>query len=523
MEHLPRPTNVDLQAIETIAYLLLLYELVRDLKLRANPQSAQNELLLWCDTMCCPISPKDAKDRALKLMRKTYEEASHVLVLDATLRPYKTGDQNAETICTRIFLSRWMRRLWTLQEGALPAESKLWFQFLDKAINLNPLWQSVLHTFQNKIGHRGISSEIMNRLRGFMTFFHGPLDEPQETGADLALVDAAIQHRSVSVPTDEPLLIGNLLNLDANWILNGSEDSRVYRMWSAMPAARRGIPKNIVFRLGPRLKREGYRWAPSTLLYYEITNGILQTMRESEDNQGLPTCRGLQVSLAGYTLSWPDRPRGLPSNPWNIIQDKGMFYMKDEQGVWYLVHQRKSCTSPAIDGDFLSNNNLCDVIRSKDDLRILHLQTDFQVRTGHLQSTSLLVKLVEAEDGINFVKSYMHLSVGPVQSNSKVMFEAAYRCAKQLADTEPARKLAALNDEAVDMGHPEYKTLFDSLEPEILRITMLEVNKLGLAAASQSAGNNPSMLLGAITALIYIGHYAITETVHQSAQRWCVD
>ena len=90
------------------------------------------DTFLWCDTLCCPTGPPDAKNRSLEQMKPVYEQASAVLVLDASLQCYDSKAMCLEEICFRIISCGWMRRFWTLQEGALPAkENRLYFQFRD--------------------------------------------------------------------------------------------------------------------------------------------------------------------------------------------------------------------------------------------------------------------------------------------------------------------------------------------------------------------------------------------------------
>jgi len=114
----------------------------------------------------------------------------------------------------------------------------------------------------------------------------------------------------------------------------------------------------------------------------------------------------------------------------------------------------------------------------------MHLETAFQAgKDGNQQmSTSLLVKIIGKTEGIDYVQSYMYVHVGLLQSVSRGMFEAAYQCAPQLAESEPVHQLAARACDR-NMDDPEYKTLFDTLQPEILRIAMLEGNEAALAAA----------------------------------------
>lgn len=214
----------------------------------------------------------------------------------------------------------------------------------------------------------------------------------------------------------------------------------------------------------------------------------------------------------------------MPSNPWGIVQNPNTIYLRNEHGAWYNLSRRISKTSPP-NGDFLSNDNLSDIVRGNDDLRIVHLETDFQARSDGAQQTSisLLVKFIEENDGVKYVQSYMHLHVALLEVSRQGMFEAAHRCAKQLAETEPARKLAAISDGAVDMENLEYKTIFDELQPEILRIALMKENEPALAAVGLVSGANPSMLFGAFIGMIFIGHYGITGEVSQETQRWCVD
>ena len=217
--------------------------------------------------------------------------------------------------------------------------------------------------FSNKITHSGLASEIIGRIKPFMTIF--PIT-PGDSETVLSIIEKALRDRSVSVSADEPLLTGNLLALNVEKILDGPAESCVHRMWSFMPSARRSIPKDILFRLGPRLKEEGFRWAPSTML--DIHEGRLSELESKRDgdNQGIPTPRDLQVSLCGYKLLSPPRPKGLPANPWNIIKDKDFVYMREEDGVSYIVHRWVSSASSS-GGDFLFGDNLCDIVHRDED------------------------------------------------------------------------------------------------------------------------------------------------------------
>ena len=86
-------------------------------------------------------------------------------------------------------------------------------------------WQKVLKIHNSKdLGRQGLTATIISSIRSF-DYFH------QQSGndavADLATIEAALQHRSVSVASDEPLLIGTLLDLNVAKILDGPEKTRI--------------------------------------------------------------------------------------------------------------------------------------------------------------------------------------------------------------------------------------------------------------------------------------------------------
>lgn len=502
--------------------LLRLSHITQRLRAKWSPNNPQTQLLFWCDTLCCPVAPGNAKNRVLAQMKSIYERAACVLVLDASIQLYESEAMSPEETCARIVASGWMRRLWTLQEGGLPVEKRrLWFQFRDQALNFHPLWQQMLKVFNNDMSRRGLVANILLRMRVFTTFFHR---NSNESCADLATVDVALQHRSVSVSSDEPLLVGTLLGLDVAGILNGSDETRIHRMWSTMSAAVCGVPKDILFRLGPRLREEGYRWAPSSMLYHEDSNAILQTMRKG-DNQGTLTQHGLMVRLPGCYMSFPKRPSGLPADPWGLVLDERTFYMRDDQACWYLVRRRW----PSAEGDFLSKEKFSDVMRSHTNLWVTHLETDFQARSDGLQHpfqqtrTALLTKFIQESHEVKYVQSYMHIQMGLSRKSSCEMFEAAYRCAQKLAESAPAQNLADMSKDGINLESPEYKAVFDALQSEIYRIAASGENDLAMTIARQISGKDDGVLFGAIMRMMFIGHYAIMGAKTPDNQQWCVD
>ena len=116
------------------------------------------EVLLWCDTLCCPAEAGEAKSIALKQMKRTYLEACCVLVLENSLRTFDVREAGNNEIAIRIATSGWMRRLWTFQEAALSLEnSRLWFCFKESFINIQTLLLAIFAEF-SILSHRGLQS-----------------------------------------------------------------------------------------------------------------------------------------------------------------------------------------------------------------------------------------------------------------------------------------------------------------------------------------------------------------------------
>ncbi|MCJ1451181.1 hypothetical protein MMC28_001516 [Mycoblastus sanguinarius] len=496
-----------------------LYQLNRKLSAVANPRGY--ELLLWCDTLCCPLRPTEAKNLALTQMKRTYLEATRVLVLDSSLRLCNSEKMDAEEICMRLLSSGWIRRLWTLQEGVLPAENqRLWFQFEDGPINIHILMGKLIEISERSIGRKGLANNILTRIGHFAAFSHS---SPEEGITDLGSIEASLQHRSVSVRSDEPLLIGNLLNLDVAEILNGPEYSRIHRMWFLISSSLRGIPDAIIFRVGPRLDEVGFRWAPATLLHNVSGNSRLYTPRES-NRRGLLTERGLLLRLTGYHLSMPLRPARLPSNPWNINEQgqSNMLYSRDADGNWYLFSRRL----PEDQDDFPSTKPLRSIIHEASNLWIIPEKTDFtdsaaQPKDAQQATKGLLVELVREEKEVYYVTSKLHLKIGFVGKSTGVLHEAAYQAAQQVPQTLPAQKYASHERKEAEMGSLEYEANLQALRSDIDGIAKgADRNVLAIAQQHSTHGSG---LFTELIAMMFVGEYGCVGQKTLDSQQWCFD
>ena len=487
-----------------------LKQLIRTLVSTSNGNEESPEALLWVDTLCCPVAPEGAKKRALTEMKRTYQQATYVLVIESTLQASETV--TLEEIWARISLSGWMRRLWTLQEGALPArDRRLWFQFRDKAVNFDSLWQALRRMHHSGFRQWGLASEFITRM---MTFTAWSPRSSRDGGPDLAIIDEALQFRSVSLPSDEPLLLGNLLDLDVRKILDGAEDTRMHRMWSLMPSALGGIPKGILLRLGPRLKEDGYRWAPATMINSDKSNKMLSAQLGGYD-QGKPTGRGLLVQLAGFKISMVERPEGLPRNLWKLDPlEIQTLYMRNNEGLWYLIWRRM----PGVEGDFLSSNRLEDFLQSNVDVWVAHAEPGSQILANGQASTAIMVSLVEDSDDVMYVRSEMHLNVLPVTHSLQRLMATAYQCAREMIDDPVIVQLRSLSYENVEMADPACKAFYDAIGPKIRRM----VDQASETPSWDSSQHSPGLFEYMIK-LILSGQYAVMGTRLPGTAQWCVD
>ena len=478
---------------------------------KLNPLTDINEHptapFVWCDTLCCPTKPDEAKYRALTQMRKTYADASMVLVVDASLQTHDTNLMTVEEICTRIVSSDWMRRLWTLQEGALPSKNRrLYFQFQDRAINIHDLWSNLLHIYDVQIGRRGLASSLIHQIRGFTA----PFDTSQiDPGADIANVEIALKSRSVTVSTDEPHLIGTLLDLDVAHIIDGTEETRIFRMWSCMPTAKNGIPKGILFRPGPRLEREGFRWAPSTFLGNADTDLALHTVRTG-NNQGTPSPLGLHVRLPGFNVTFPERPFG------NIYRDKNQFYMRDNEGVWYLIKRYSSASN----SDRFLGHDLSNVVQTSDRFWVTYLETTWINQIEGLLQTmiGLLVQVTQEESTITYGRSCLHLHMSKMQSPTREMFEAGYQCAQSFAARQLTSKTPGSEQ---NIGSSQDEAVLNALDPDINEIAGRDY-PAALATARQITQHSEA-LFGAVVKRFLAGCYAVMGPKVSENQEWCID
>ena len=256
------------------------------------------------DTLCVPpdaAKQDKAQAFAIERMRETYEDAEAVLVLDSWLLSSNIGSRLEEEILTQIFASRWNRRLWTFQEGALA--KSLYFQFsdghydLDKGIKrLERIANTLLdHTLRPAIFARNWCLRRFFRDRG-----------SQFSITDISTLFATFRYRQTSVASDEAICLGTILGLSVSEILQTPPKKRMQRFWIMIP----NVPVDFLFYNGPTFDREGLRWAPLSLLRSKNNTGGFEEAYTPTDmrlDKVIPsatvTSKGLSVELAGLLFT----------------------------------------------------------------------------------------------------------------------------------------------------------------------------------------------------------------------------
>jgi len=269
-----------------------------------------------------------------------YRLAQHVLVLDAGLMAYDALPQDLTEKLVRIFTSSWMRRLWTLQEGALP--SSIYFQFGDKAVSFNELNYSIMET-SNSIRHLNAYNYVSKNFDSLKSFFH-----PNSPGvSNLASLDETLLYRSVSVPTDEALCIGTLMHLDVSAILKVEpKEDRMQKVWELIASSKEGISSAVIFFDGPKIGAQGFRWALQSLLTPPKSIFAPTTRRQIWEvkTRGTTDRRGLRVEYPGFRIFRKEHNDGKPRNPWpgmKRIGESVLLFRDLKTAQWYEIGRKE--------------------------------------------------------------------------------------------------------------------------------------------------------------------------------------
>jgi hypothetical protein len=244
----------------------------------------------------------------------------------------------------RIFTSGWLRRLWTLQEGAL-AES-LYFQFADCAASLDISNQQLEMTL-NDLRHRIFTFDFIDEYSRLHSFYHSDrlshISKPEPF-----ILNTALQYLSVSVSSEESLCLACLMSLSTEALLekDAEVNDRMMIFWKLVAEKEGGIPSAILFLEETGLSTPGWRWAPASLLTVkpQLQSFDTRILRWRGKDRGEPTSNGLKVKLPGYRVSLGKLNDNRPGHPWKGVPrlpESNLFCRDVDSGEWYLIVHKK--------------------------------------------------------------------------------------------------------------------------------------------------------------------------------------
>ena len=239
-----------------------LQSLVNDLPKKGSAANTP----FWIDTLCMPRSPPELRMEALQRLSEPFEEAASVLVIDSYLRRHSAAQVSPFELLARILACGWSQRLWTFQEGRLPAEpARVWFAFKDRSVDLFKEVNIRYTHFPTLASHTVDLSLLFGHKQTRMIRMSG-VGLTEEFLHSVESLRDSLRTRTTSQADDEGLCIGTILRLSRDRmrkITHANGNVRMARVWDEVPE----IPVGIAFSKAPgKLNIKGYRWAPKSFM-----------------------------------------------------------------------------------------------------------------------------------------------------------------------------------------------------------------------------------------------------------------
>ncbi len=310
------------------------------LQRRGNVETPEK---FWIDTLAIPIGENcgNQRKKAISNMHEIYKNAKYTVVLDFGLMSINKGAGYIQP-AMHITMSNWMTRLWTLQEAFL--SKNLYFKFADQVYSMDRLER--LFQKEDEPLHSTLASLCRTYYHGILEKesrnMHDPDSAPEElvTAPNfVATVWKAVQWRTTAHRQHETLSLATLLHVKTDDFVDSSDTVEIKEYGQAelnermqklldLLAARNpcAIPPGIIFVPGPRLHKQGYRWAPESWLSghpVEPPDPVTVQVRTARLN--VP--HGLEVWYPGFRLH-------KLMNKDNLLTDTSTFYFPADRSLW---------------------------------------------------------------------------------------------------------------------------------------------------------------------------------------------
>ncbi|KAL6228812.1 hypothetical protein BDW75DRAFT_226176 [Aspergillus navahoensis] len=261
----------------------------------------------WMDTLCVPVRREhnELRKKCIVAMRSIYSRAAVVLVLDAGLQKVRRTAPFSDIIMA-LHGSGWLRRLWTFQEGFLARQ--LYYRLQDTFVSIWTV-EGQLQKYKKQLRQHGQYAPFLDIAADFPTHYellklHANRNRLGLNGLHGALLPlmASLQLRRTTRASDEVLCAATILGIDPTPFLNvaGAEDPDIADL--RMEAFMRHLGSfsaGIIFNRLPRLGRDGYRWAPRSLMAGRIVDVAVGKHASTDSDKIGRVCKtGLSVGLA---------------------------------------------------------------------------------------------------------------------------------------------------------------------------------------------------------------------------------
>lgn len=303
-------------------------------RLQDRARSKHGQLLLWLDTLCCPVRSDRHRKMCLAKMGQIYRDAAYVLVLDAPLSQYSRADLDYVEIAARLKYSSWRKRLWTFQEGM--QARRLWLSLKDDAIDLDEVQRELDKLVRSDLVHRGLLLYLSATHRENRTLVNW---WSQSRGSvNIADVIRAVKERSVSVLADEPLCLSTCMRLDQERMMQAHPEERMATFWQSLERSKAEIPRGIIFFHSERLTQPSLCWAPASFLHQDQWRN-LRKPATAQDVAKI-TSDGLCLELPGCRISLPNILPSSERPAWDDVfkhYSHAVFHLRLRSGIWLTM------------------------------------------------------------------------------------------------------------------------------------------------------------------------------------------
>ncbi|KAL9085778.1 MAG: hypothetical protein Q9165_007410 [Trypethelium subeluteriae] len=508
---------------------------------RERPGAEGDELLVWIDTICCPLKVASQEPERIKVMGqmvKIYSDAEFVFVLDSELELTDNKYLSELEIAFRTLNSNWMRRLWTLQEGYFA--KKLWVQFKNGAFELD---QDGI----KKMNLNNVSTEQYWVARTTKTLYtslrRSSMSKEVDKQSESTFRAMALQSRSVTEPSDEPLCIATVFNLGADGIeAIGEEDDcvnkRMKELWILMNRSTHGIPKSVLFHNAPRLPINGFHWAPASLLDKAALPLVRALFAGSSMSSATISGSGLRVQSEGILLPQKrnilrclKKHRRLGSIS---ILDDSVIYLRDNADRWYIFWRPQS--SDQILGSGLRQPDTRDRTEAGNNERAASRKV---VRYGVIfrdnsvdrhpasppSGEGLLVAVHESEDQAQLVTAIETVFTNRVMPDQEAVWEVAYQMTEAIRKSEDFKIVERRDAERQEYSSVSEEESSDAecVERYALAWVQEQIDRdSSIIAKLKRTGLNADFMKATVRRML-AGSLGMDVEFQTSDHVWCVD